>query len=132
MYTYFDKFFVKHQHGFRKGYNAQHFLLVMIEKIEYALQPSLILVKRLIVLNMISLLRNYILLILITHLLESYTHILIIGFRSQKFQDSILGPLLVNINIIDLLSIEHYRSDFSNYADDTTPYNSGNTFLEVL
>ena len=28
--------------------------------------------------------------------------------------------------------IEHYRSDFSNYADDTTPYNCGNTFLEVI
>ena len=28
--------------------------------------------------------------------------------------------------------IEHYRSDFSNYADDTTPYNCGDTFLEVI
>ena len=28
--------------------------------------------------------------------------------------------------------IENYRSDFSNYADDTTPYNCGNTFLEVI
>ena len=47
-------------------------------------------------------------------------------------QGSILGPLLFNINIIDLFLIEHYRSDFSNYADDTTPYNCGNTFLEVI
>ena len=37
-------------------------------------------------------------------------------------QGSILGPLLFNINIIDLFLIEHYRSDFSNYADDTTPW----------
>ena len=36
MYTYFDKFFVKHQRGFRKGYNAQHCFLVMIEKIKEA------------------------------------------------------------------------------------------------
>ena len=47
-------------------------------------------------------------------------------------QGSILGPLLFNTNIIDLFLIEHYRSDFSNYADDTTPYNCGNTFLEVI
>ena len=91
MYTYFDKFFVKHQCGFRNGYNAQDYLLVMIEKmketrdkIKYALQSSLILVKRLIVLNMISLLRNYMLLVLTTNLLESCTYILIIGFKSQK------------------------------------------------
>ena len=47
-------------------------------------------------------------------------------------QGSILGPLLFNVNIIDLFLIEHYRSDFTNYADDTTPYNCGNTFLEVI
>ena len=28
--------------------------------------------------------------------------------------------------------IEHYRSDFSSYADDFTPYNCWNTFLEVI
>ena len=38
----------------------------------------------LIVLNMISLLRNYMLLVLTTNLLESCTHILIIGLKSQK------------------------------------------------
>ena len=36
MYTYFDKFFVKHQRGFRKGYNAQYCLRVMIEEIKEA------------------------------------------------------------------------------------------------
>ena len=36
MYTYFDKFFVKHQCGFRNGYNAQDYLLVMIEKMKEA------------------------------------------------------------------------------------------------
>ena len=46
-------------------------------------------------------------------------------------QASILGPLLFTINIIRLF-IEHYRSDFSSYADDTTPYNCGDTFLEVI
>ena len=37
---YFDKFFVKHQCGFRKGYNAQHCLLVMIEKMKEALDKN--------------------------------------------------------------------------------------------
>ena len=36
MYSYFDKFFVKYQCGFRKGYNVQHCLLVMIEKMKEA------------------------------------------------------------------------------------------------
>ena len=36
MYSYFDTFFVKYQCGFRKGYNAQHCLLVMIEKMKEA------------------------------------------------------------------------------------------------
>ena len=35
-YTYFDKFFVKHQCGFCKGYNAQHCFLVMIQKMKEA------------------------------------------------------------------------------------------------
>ena len=43
-------------------------------------------------------------------------------------QGSILGPLLFNINIIHLFLIEHYGSNFSNYADGTTPYNCGNTY----
>ena len=58
-----------------------------------------------------------------------YSEILEILFG--VLQGSILGPLLFNINIIGLF-IEHYRSDFSSYADDTTPYNCGNTFLEVI
>ena len=36
MYTYFDKFFVKHHCGFRKGYIAQHYFPVMTEKMKEA------------------------------------------------------------------------------------------------
>ena len=36
-------------------------------------------------------------------------------------QGSRLGPLLFKKNIIDIFLIEHYRSDFSNYADGTPP-----------
>ena len=49
-------------------------------------------------------------------------------------QSSILGPirLLFNVNLTDLLQEEHYKSGFSNYTDDTTPYNCRNTFLETI
>ena len=55
MHTYFDKLFVKHQRRFGKGYIAQHCILVMTGKMKeardkkYALQSSLIFLKRLIV-----------------------------------------------------------------------------------
>ena len=39
-------------------------------------------------------------------------------------QGSILGPLLVNIDLLDLLLIMN-REYISNYADDYTPYVSG-------
>ena len=47
-------------------------------------------------------------------------------------QDSILGPLLFNVNLVDLFLLGHYKSDFSNYAGDTTPYNYRNTSLETI
>ena len=47
-------------------------------------------------------------------------------------QDSILGPLLFNINLMDLLLAKNYKSDFSNYTEDTTPYNCWSTFLETI
>ena len=46
-------------------------------------------------------------------------------------QGSILGPLLYNINIIDLFLIEHYKSDFSSYVDDTTHIIVGTYFWKV-
>ena len=36
-------------------------------------------------------------------------------------QGSILGPLLFKVNLIELTLADHYKSDFYNYADDTTP-----------
>ena len=37
-------------------------------------------------------------------------------------QGSLVGPLLFNINLIDMF-FECEDSDFENYIDDTTPYN---------
>ena len=47
-------------------------------------------------------------------------------------QGSILGLLLFNVNLIDLFLAEHYKSDVSNYADDTTPHNFGSTFFKTI
>ena len=47
-------------------------------------------------------------------------------------QGSILGPLLINIDLCDLGFFENYSSDFANFADDTTPYECGHSFNEVI
>ena len=39
--------------------------------------------------------------------------------------------LLFNVNLIDLFLAEHYKSDFSNYADDTLPITVGVHFLKL-
>ena len=154
MYSYFDKFFVKYQCCFRKGYNAQHCLLVMIEKMKEARDKSKVCAAVLTDLSKaFDCLKHDLLIaklhafgfdqkslrfiyayfnnrVQVTKVGSYYSEILDIIFGVP--QGSILGPLLFNVNIIDLFLIEHYRSDFSNYADDTTPYNCGNTFLEVI
>ena len=45
-------------------------------------------------------------------------------------QESILGPLLFNIDLCNLF-FEDYSSDFANFANDTTPYECGPKFNEV-
>ena len=47
-------------------------------------------------------------------------------------QSSVVGPLLFNLNIIDLFLTKHCRSDFLNHADYTTPHNCGSTFFEAI
>ena len=47
-------------------------------------------------------------------------------------QGSILGPLLINIDVCDLGFFENYSSDFANFADDTTPYECGHSFNKVI
>ena len=42
-----------------------------------------------------------------------------------------LGPLLFNINSCDLF-LSDYSSEFTNFADDTTPYECGKNYDEVV
>ena len=46
-------------------------------------------------------------------------------------QCSILGPLLFNINMIDLFH-ECVKNDIANYADDTTPYSCSTDIHTVV
>ena len=46
-------------------------------------------------------------------------------------QGSVLGPLLFNIDLIDLF-YECKGSNIANYADDTTPYTSGENIRAVI
>ena len=63
-----------------------------------------------------------------------------VGFYHSKFfdivfgvpQGSILGPLLININMIILFLMKHYRSDIPNYAVDANTYDCGKTILEAM
>ena len=45
-------------------------------------------------------------------------------------QGSILGPLLFNIYLCDMFQFLTHVN-VANYADDTTPYATGNTWVEV-
>ena len=141
MYTYFDKLFVNHECGFRKDYNAQHCLLVMIEQMKEALDKNKVcavvltdLIKTfdclkhdLVIAKLHAFGFDHASLRVMYAYLSNRFQVTKVGFYYSEIldiifgvpQDSILGPLLFDINIIDLLFIEHYRSDFSSNADDT-------------
>ena len=154
MYDYFDKnIFSEYHCGFRKCFSTQHAPLVMLEKMKIArdrkgfcaavltdlskafdcICRDLLIAK----LNAYGLKRNALKLAYdylsnrsqktkVGSSISTYLHI-VYGVP----QGSILEPLLFNIDVCDLL-FENYSSDFANFADDTTPYECGHSFNEVI
>ena len=142
LYEYFDNILFPSQCGFRKGYSAQHCLLVLIEKFKEAIHRSYEfgalltdLSKAFDCINhplLIAKLYNYVVSHLSINLIFSYlnnrTHRTKINncFSERSRiehgvpQGSILGPLLFNIDLIDLF-YECEESNIASYADDTTP-----------
>ena len=142
-----SSFFSKYQCGFRKSFSAQHCLVSMLEKWKSATGNKK---------SFGALLTD------LSKVFDCLSHELLIanlnayGFnmsalrfvhsylknRMQRteimteinfgvLQGSILGPLLFNIFLCDLFLIME-NIDIASYADDNTPYTTGNSIEEVI
>ena len=141
MSEFFDNIFSKYQCGFRKGYSAQHWLLVMIEKWKKVLGNGGAFRA---LLTDLSKAFDYIPHDLIIAKLEAYgfqidalrlvydylsnrkqrvkLNVTFSSWRDIEYgvpQGSILGPLLFNIHLCNLFYFLD-NLDIANYADDTT------------
>ena len=150
---YFDSLVATNQCGFRKGSSSRYCLLVMLEQfkesIDRANQFGALLTDLLKAFDcidyklLITKLYEYGVSSSVLNTISSY-----LKHRTQRTkindcfsarsnieygvpQRSILGPLLFNINMIDLF-YECEENDIANYADDTTPYSCGTDIPTVI
>ena len=156
LHEYFENILFQSQGGFRKGYTAQHCLLVMIEKFKEAIDRgyefgALLtdLSKAFDCINhplLIAKLYNYAVSPLSINMIFSYLNNLKNRTHGTKInecfsersriehgvpQGSILGPLLFNIDLIDLF-YECEETKIASYADDTTPYSCARDTQTVI
>ena len=150
---FMDQFLSKYQCGFRKGFNAQHCLLAMLEKWKKAVDTKKVFGALLTDLSkafdclphylIIAKLNAYAFSLLALNLIQNYS-----AKRKQrtKINDSdspwndilfgvpkgsILGPLLFNIFLSDMFLIVK-DVNIASYADDNTFYDSCDTIEEVI
>ena len=150
---FFDSLLSKYQYGFRRGYNAQHCLITLIEKWKKSVDnggafgalltdllkafdclPHELLIAKLDVYGFdkssLKLIHRYLSnrkkRVKINDTYSSWSEILF-GVP----QGPILGPLLFNIFICDMFYfLEGF--DIANYADDSTPYCAGKSAESVV
>ena len=148
IYDFFENTFLRYQRGFRKVFNTQNALLSVIEKMLLACGKKEI--SRVILTDLskafdcighdlliaklnaygfdqwaLNVIHNY----LFGRMGSSFSDLLDILYGVP--QGSIFGPFLFNINLCDL-SLSGYSSEFTNFEDDTTPYEYGETCNEVI
>ena len=150
IYKFFEEKLSDYQCGFRKGFNAQHCLVVMIEKWRKNLDkgesfgglltdlskafdclPHDLLVAYGFDIQSVRLIHSYLTgrkqRVKIDHFYSSWDEILF-GVP----QRSILGPLLFNIFVCDLFDFIDNDVNIGSYADDTTPSVNAKNNEEVI